>query len=153
MLALRPFVLGVVLGAVAVLAIWILSTRKARTPPIITAVSSIAPKQEQEIIIEGYGFGHYTSFKRLDTPFLAIRDNTAHWAAGRITPENPGDVTLTVTTWIDTDIIVTEFSGDYGRKWYKLNQGDEIEVRVWNPQTGAGPATYTLRVAALAAQE
>ena len=55
-------------------------------------------------------------------------------------------MTLTVTTWTDTDIIITELSGDYGKKWWRLNPGDEIVVRVWNPQTGVGPAEYHLKV-------
>jgi len=160
------FVLAVALGAaLAVLTVGVLMGRKRsveaqtgrhataehasnghQVMPLITAVSPILPRRRQEIVVEGHGLGTYTPFTRLDTPFLAIGDETAHWAAGRITPENADDVTLTVTTWTDTDIIITELSGDYGKKWWRLNPGDEIVVRVWNPQTGVGPAEYHLKV-------
>lgn len=156
MLVLRVFLLGAAVGALAVSVFWALSSRARRSPamvadhspvePVITAVSPILPKQAQEITIEGHGFGHYTPFKKLDTPFLAIGDETAHWSAGRITPENPDDVTLTVDTWTDTDIIVSGFAGEFGKKWWRLSPGDKLVVRVWNPQTGAGPAEYRLNV-------
>jgi len=90
--------------------------------------------------------GHYTNFHDLDTPFLTIADDTGRWAAGRITPENPDEVTLTVSTWTDTDIIVEGFSGLYGKHGWSLNPGDKLRVRVWNPQTGAGPAECVLTV-------
>lgn len=115
--------------------------------PIVTSVSRILPQPNQEIIIRGRGFGSYTSFTAVDTPYLAIRDNTAHWAAGRIMGRNWDKVTLTVTRWLNSEIDITGFDGPYGQNGWKLNPGDRIEVAVWNPQTGAGPALYHLVVA------
>lgn len=114
------------------------------TEPHIASVTNILPRPEQTIVIRGRGFGWYAPFKGLDTPFFAIRDLTGHWAAGRIIDRNPDDVTLSVASWTDAEIVVTGFFGAYGQNGWKLNPGDEIDVAVWNPQTGAGPAIYTL---------
>jgi DNA-binding winged helix-turn-helix (wHTH) protein len=123
---------------------------KSRTAnrPAITWVSEILPQPNQPIIIRGSGLGSYTNFTALDSPFLAIRDQTAHWAAGRIMERNWDKVTLTVTRWLNSEILVTGFCGSYGQNGWELRPGDEIEVAVWNPQTGAGPALYHLSVSA-----
>jgi hypothetical protein len=36
----------------------------------------------------------------------------------------------------------------YGRNGWKLRAGDELEVAIWNPQSGMGPALYRVRVMA-----
>ena len=41
---------------------------------------------------------------------------------------------------------ITELAGDYGKKWWRLNPGDQVRVRVWNPQTGVGRVEYYLKV-------
>jgi hypothetical protein len=114
--------------------------------PVVSSVSPILPEANQTIVILGRGLGRYTSFDNLDTPFLAIRNNTAHWAAGRIIPENQDEVTLNVARWTDSQIVVTGLAGAYGRNNWVLNPSDQIEIAVWNPQTGAGPALYHLQV-------
>lgn len=128
------------------------ATLSARTltgapTPMVTSVSAIEPTADQVIVITGRGFGTHTYFANADTPFLAIRDNTARWAAGRMTPENWDEVTLNVALWTDSQIVATGFAGAYGQHWWKLNPGDKIEVAVWNPQTRSGPGTYELSVA------
>jgi hypothetical protein len=114
--------------------------------PSITAVTPVLPEPVQRIVIRGHGFGTHAAFARLDSPYLAIRDKSARWAAGRITPENVNEVTLTVASWTDSEIVVSELSGAYGTRWWRLNAGDEIEIAIWNPQSGAGPASYRLQV-------
>jgi len=114
--------------------------------PVITSVTPIVAVREQRIVIVGHGFGTYTAYANQDTPYLAIRDNTAHWSAGRIIATNWDEVTLNVASWTDSEIVVTGFSGAYGTQGWKLSAGDEIEIAVWNPQTRAGPATYHLDV-------
>lgn len=116
--------------------------------PDITWVSPILPQPNQTIIIRGNGLGSYTNFTALDSPFLAIRDNTAHWAAGRIMERNWDKVTLTVTRWLNSEILVTGLCGAYGQNGWVFKTGDEIEIAVWNPQTAVGPAVYHLRVSA-----
>lgn len=130
----------------AALGAFMLAFRSAGRPSI-TFVSPILPKANQKIIIMGSGFGSYTHYSALDTPYLAIRDQTSHWAAGRIMERNWDKVTLTVTRWLNSEIDVTAFDGPYGQNGWKLNPDDEIEVAVWNPQTGSGPALYHLKVA------
>jgi excisionase family DNA binding protein len=114
--------------------------------PAIASVTAIQPAADQVIVIKGHGLGVHTYYANGDTPFLAIRDKTAGWAAGRIIPENWDEVTLNVAHWTDSEIDVTGFAGAYGQHWWKLNPGDHIEVAVWNPQTQSGPATYELTV-------
>ena len=115
---------------------------------MVTSVTLILPQAAQKIVVSGRNLGAHTQFTNLDTPFLAIRDKTADWAAGRMTPENSDEVTLSVASWTDAQIVVAGFSGAYATHAWKLNSGDEIEVAVWNPQTGNGPGLYTLRVSA-----
>ncbi|HUY14706.1 MAG TPA: winged helix-turn-helix domain-containing protein [Terriglobia bacterium] len=140
-----PAVAGLLAVAAASLTALVWSAHSGKAP-VIYSVSPILPQAAQTIVIEGRGFGTYTDFTALDTPFLAIRDQSFHWAAGRIVPENPDDVTLTVTRWTDSEIIVAGFGGDYGDATWELHPADKIEVTIWNPETGAGPATYTLDV-------
>lgn len=45
-----------------------------------------------------------------------------------------------VESWTDTEIVISGFSGDYGLHGWKLTAGDDLEIGVWNPQTGVGPA-------------
>ncbi len=115
-------------------------------PLEISSVSPILPQRDQSIVIRGRGFGLHTSYTNADSPFIAIRDNTLRWAAGRIIPQNWDEVTLSVKSWEDTQIVLSGFSGAYGSGDWKLNPGDQIEVAVWNPQSGRGPALYHLTV-------
>lgn len=134
--------------AIVILGFSILGLRSRDTDrPVITFVSPLLARSNQPIVIRGNGLGSYTNFTAIDSPFLAIRDQTAHWAAGRIMGRNWDKITLTVTRWLNSEIDVTSFDGPYGQNGWKLNPGDEIEVAVWNPQTGAGPALYHLKVA------
>jgi hypothetical protein len=114
--------------------------------PVISSVTPILPEADQTIVILGHGLGTYTSFNNLDTPYLVIRDNSIHWSAGRIIPENQDEITLNVSRWTDSEIVITGLAGAYGQKNWVLNPSDKIEIAVWNPQTGAGPALYHLNV-------
>jgi len=116
--------------------------------PKIISVSPILPLRDQAIVIKGSGFGLHTPYRNADTPFIAIRDKTAQWAAGRIIPQNWDAVTLDLRAWQDTQIDISGFSGAYGSGHWQLAKGDEIEIAVWNPQSGRGPAVYQLTVSA-----
>jgi DNA-binding winged helix-turn-helix (wHTH) protein len=135
----------VIIGGVMMLGIIAMRARMINSP-VISLVTPILPQPNQTILIRGHGLGRYTSFTNVDTPFLAIRDQTAGWTAGRIFDRNYDEVTLTVASWTDSEIVVTGFGSAYSRGFWKLNAGDEIQVAVYNPQTGAGPATYSLHV-------
>jgi DNA-binding winged helix-turn-helix (wHTH) protein len=114
--------------------------------PEISAVSQILPQARQRIEIRGRGFGMHVPYAHTDSPYLAIRDITGHWAAGRLVPHNWDEVMLDVESWADPEIVISGFSGDYGVNGWKLTEGDELEIAVWNPQSGVGPARYRVSV-------
>jgi hypothetical protein len=107
------------------------------------SVTAIVPDGRQRIVIRGRGFGLHVPYARTDSPYLAIRDKSRDWAAGRLVPENWDHVMLDVERWTED---VSGFSGEYGEKGWKLNAGDELEIAVWNPQSGVGPAVHQSRV-------
>ena len=87
-----------------------------------------------------------TRYARTDSPYLAIGNETRDWAAGRLVPQNWDEVMLDVESWTDDQIVVTGFSGDYGKNGWKLTAGDQVDVAVWNPQNGVGPAIFRTTV-------
>ena len=130
---------------------WLRSTRAssvadAGDPILISSVSPLLPLGDQQIVIRGSGFGLHVPYRNTDSPFIAIRDKTAGWSAGRIIPQNWDEIMLDVQSWDDKQIVIRRFSGAYGSSGWKLNAGDDIEVAVWNPQSGRGPALYHLRI-------
>jgi hypothetical protein len=114
--------------------------------PRIMSISAVTTRANQTIIIKGQGFGTHPPSARETTQFLLISDETAEWVAGRV-GQNAYSVWLNVSRWTDTEIEVTGFAGAYGSDNRKLNAGDQINVRVWNAQTGAGPAVMSGEVA------
>jgi DNA-binding winged helix-turn-helix (wHTH) protein len=120
-------------------------TRPELAPEIAT-VSPILPQSRQRIVIRGRGFGSHVPYSHTDSPYLAIRDKTAHWAAGRIIPWNWDEVMLDVDSWTDGQIVLSGFSGSYGERGWKLNPGDDLEIVVWNPQSGAGSVAHDAKV-------
>ena len=114
--------------------------------PQISSVSPIIAQARQRIVIRGRGFGLHVPYSHSDSPFLAIRDETGDWAAGRMVPHNWDEVMLDVESWANDEIVLTGFSGEYGLKGWKLTLGDKLEVRIWNPESGLGPARFLLVV-------
>ncbi len=110
--------------------------------PTISSVTAILPQQTQTITITGTGFGTQAAYNG-DSSFIEITDTTANWNAGFGNSTGANTVTLNVTSWTDTKIVIAGFTGDYGRG-YTLTNGDKLEVKVWNVQTQTGPAIYQL---------
>jgi hypothetical protein len=115
---------------------------------IITYVSPIAALETQTITISGSGFGTNAPYIG-DSDYIVFTDVTAGgWEAGY----NHGlfnshnGTTLDITSWTDTSIVIAGFAGTYN--YNPLNNGDVIDIQVWNPQTGAGPSSYDVTVAA-----
>lgn len=110
--------------------------------PTITHVSKISTPQFQTIVIQGSGFGQHKAYTG-DTNYISFEDLTANpgWQAG-YAPYND-TVTLIVQQWSDSKIILGGFSGQWGEYNYTLAVGDSVQLEVWNPQTGAGPAQVT----------
>lgn len=131
------------------------TTSKDLTPPHIASVTPVYPRADQTFIIKGEGFG--TQPTDHDSDYLDIWNDTASWIArratdtqGELAASTLGDfqpITVQVGRWTPNEIEVTGLGGSYGQGHWTLNAGDRIKIDVWNPQTGAGPATYELTVA------
>jgi hypothetical protein len=129
--------------AVAVAIVPLLVSTATATGPVITAVSPILPQQTQTITITGSGFGTLQPYDG-NSDFIRISDLTRNWNAGSTRDSPPDFITLAITSWTDSQIVVSGFTGAYGKNnnW-TLNLGDWVEVQIWNAQTGLGPAAYT----------
>ncbi|MGD0737902.1 MAG: protease pro-enzyme activation domain-containing protein, partial [Terracidiphilus sp.] len=78
--------------------------------PTITSVSAILPQQTQTITINGSGFGTHVSYTGDLGDILFADSSGTPWYAGYT-----GDaVTLAVTSWTDTQIVLSGFSGSFG---------------------------------------
>jgi hypothetical protein len=106
--------------------------------PIITNVSKISATQTQTITIQGEGFGNREPY-RGNSPYIEIIDVTTGMHAGH----DANWVQLNVATWTDGEIIISGFTGSYGGPGRSLQVGDQIQINVWNAQSGLGPAVYT----------
>jgi hypothetical protein len=117
--------------------------------PEIAGVSTVAAQPNQTITITGGGFGALPPYVG-DSNYIQITDVTRGWNAGYA----PGGdaVTLDVPLWTNSQIIIRGFRGGYGQGSWFLTDGDQVLVRVWNAQTGAGPAMCQLTVGQQAAQ-
>ena len=129
--------------------------------PLISSVSPIYALQKQSFTISGKGFGSQVPFKG-DLPCFEISDVTRGWAAGHIDSpgrqpysggacsisRNPsGDwVTVSINSWTDSRIDIDGFEGSYGQDGWYLSPGDELQIRVWNAQSGTGPSYFSLTV-------
>lgn len=123
--------------------------------PSIGSVSSIGPRAEQPIKIDGSGFGQLAPYSG-NSEYIELADLTRGWNAGWHEPGSPASdtVTLVVASWRDSEIILNGFAGDYGAVFdsggnhydFNLKSGDQVRLRVWNPQTSGGPAEYLLTV-------
>jgi hypothetical protein len=141
------------------------SSSSTPTPPTIESVSTVGATQTQTITIVGRGFGS-TPGSDGNLPCFEIADLTKGWNAGHIDPASSpaetgaacsaaqgpqGDaVTAQISSWTDTGIVITAFDGMYGSTeygWY-FSAGDQVAVRIWNAQSGAGPASFTTTVVA-----
>jgi hypothetical protein len=119
--------------------------RSSGEKPAITKITRIEPEQFQKIVITGSGFGTMQAYNG-DSAYIRIRDKTGAWDAGHVSSSETDSVWLDVTQWSDSKIVITGFTNQYGQENWVLNQGDHLEVDVWNPQDGNGPATKDEKV-------
>ncbi len=121
----------------------------------ITSVSPISTQQSQSIVIAGSGFGTQSPYTG-DSAYIAFFDVTKPWEAGYAGPcptalistcqgasTINNAVTLVVQSWSDSSIVLGGFSGAWGSNNSTLDNGDEVQVYVWNAQSGSGPASIT----------
>jgi hypothetical protein len=108
--------------------------------PQIAVVSYIQPKGTQTITIAGSGFGRRSPYSG-DSNSIEVTDESRNWNAGSSRDFPADQITLSVALWTDTKIEISGFAGAYGSGSYSLSPGDRITIRIWNTQTGQGPAT------------
>jgi len=122
-------------------------------PPNSPAIATVAPPSPGEsavavqpmppITLSGQGFGFlpegqpYTG----NSNYLQIADLTQNWSAAYT--GNPCNVSI--GDWNDSSIELVANVNQNGL--CPLAAGDQLSISVWNPQTGAGPATATVTVA------
>jgi hypothetical protein len=113
--------------------------------PKITSISKITTAQLQTIVIKGSGFGTQSPYTG-DSDYISLLDQTKkpRWQAGYL-PYND-TVTLIVQQWEDSKITLGGFSGAWGTLDYTLAIGDKEQVKVWNAQSGDGPATKDVKI-------
>src|SRR3954454_12971669 len=86
----------------------------------------------QTVIIDGSGFGTQNVYNG-DNPFLKLYDHNegptnTGWGAGWSNPGEHDAVTLKVTSWTNTEIIISGFTGQYGNNNWIFKPGDLVEV-------------------------
>jgi hypothetical protein len=134
----------ILLGIVAAVSVAVAQSEPSAAPKI-KSVSKITTAQFQTITITGTGFGTHAAYTG-DSAYIAVDDETKHWQAGYSGYDDT--VTLVVQSWVNTKIVLGGFSGAWGTHNYTLAVGDKVEVQVWNAETGAGPASKDVTVAA-----
>ena len=90
------------------------------------------------ITINGSGFGTRSGYNNNDSPYLAIQDNTTHFNAGF--SDDP--VTANVSSWTNTQIVISGLAGAYGTNGWVINPGDTLLVDVANVPTGVAAAAF-----------
>jgi hypothetical protein len=121
----------------------IVSPTPTPATPVITNVSKISATQNQIISISGQGFGNQDPYNG-NSKYIEISDVTQGWDAGHSTSgsETANGVTLNITQWIPTQILISGFAGKYGN--FKLHVGDNLTIKIWNAPSGLGPSSYSL---------
>jgi len=110
--------------------------------PRVESVSAVMSKQTQTITLTGSGFGTHEPYSG-DSDYIRISDLTKRWNAGWSKDPGSDKVTLIVSSWTDTSIVISGFDGAYGAWGNSVSAGDTISFQLWNAQTGLGPATYS----------
>lgn len=113
----------------------------ASCAPKINAVGPVAAIANTTIEIVGNCFGTAGSTSGSDTAYFRISDLTAGWNACWTGDPGTDAVTCNVPSWTNTAIVFHGFAGAYGQGSWVVSNGDRLEIQVWNPQSGKGPAT------------
>ena len=76
------------------------------------------------------------------SPYLRVFDLSRGWGAGFRDANGQDAVWLDVTDWEDSVLVIGAIDGAYGQNGWAAQSGDAMEVRLWNPETGQGPALF-----------
>jgi hypothetical protein len=108
--------------------------------PRIATVGAFEAAGTQTVYVTGSCFGTGNTSSAADTEYFEITDVTKGWSA--CWTNGPGDlVTCNIFSWTGGEISFGGFAGYYGQGGWVVSNGDDIEVKVWNAQSGNGPAT------------
>jgi hypothetical protein len=122
--------LGVVAAASAPAAV---RPSSSSSTPKIASVSKVTPAKLQTITVKGTGLGTHKAYTGASSNIMVL-DTSTHpiWQASK----------LIVNKWTNSEIVLGGFAGDLTKSNFPLAKGNKIEIKVWNPQTGKGPATW-----------
>jgi hypothetical protein len=113
--------------------------------PRIATVGAFEAAGTQTVYVTGSCFGTGNTSSAADTAYFEITDRTQGWSG--CWTDGPGDlVTCNIFSWTNSEISFSGFAGYYGQGGWVVSNGDDIEVKVWNAQSGKGPATCQLVV-------
>jgi hypothetical protein len=119
------------------------TTTPTPVTPLVTNVSKISAAQNQIISISGQGFGNLAPYNG-NSKYIEISDVTQGWDAGHSASvgETANGVTLNITQWTPSQILISGFAGKYGT--FSLHVGDNLTIKVWNAPSGLGPSSYSI---------
>jgi serine/threonine-protein kinase len=109
--------------------------------PEIATVGVFAATGTQTVQISGSCFGTGNTSSGADTAYLRITDRTAGWNACWTNDPGTDSITCDISSWTASEVTFGGFTGGYGTGAWVVADGDDLEVQVWNPQSGQGPAT------------
>jgi hypothetical protein len=109
--------------------------------PKITSVGPFQAAGSQTVVINGSCFGTGNTMSAGDTPYFKISDLATGWAGCFMDGNGSDTVTCHISSWTDNSITFSGYTGAYGQDGFVVAQGELINVQVWNPQSGSGPAT------------
>jgi RHS repeat-associated protein len=117
----------------------------AACTPSISSISALSDAETQTVTIVGSCFGTQAAYEDGDSASLELDDESGDWrACWENDPIAPNYVTCSISSWTDTSITFTGFSGSWYR--WSLSNGDSVDFLVNNPQTGDGPASCVVTV-------
>ena len=115
----------------------------AAQTPQIQSISPVTTLQFQTIFIRGSNFGE-SDFHNGDSIYISFQDVTGNWEAGYDGCYFHGCTqnltTLIVDSWQNTAVVLGGFLGAWPVLGGTFRKGDTIQLCVWNPQSGDGPA-------------
>lgn len=95
----------------------------------------------QTVEIDGSCFGTGNTTSASDTAYFRITDLTAGWNSCWTNDPGTDLISCGISSWSDDEIIFAGYTGDYGQGAWVVSDGDDLEIQIWNAQSGAGPAT------------
>jgi hypothetical protein len=113
---------------------WGIAAYSINGVPTISKVTAVLAAKNQTFVIYGMGFGTKAAYFG-DSSYIYFSDASSarSWQSGY----TGNGITLDITSWTDTQIVIAGFGGVYGaQSSVQLDTGDPFVVGVFNAQTG-----------------